>query len=77
MPIERYRDVADVPAPAAVDVSDPNLLDRVFVAWSNSVGRHPPLFPAGLRRYGSLADAAADREAALVARMRRRRGTTP
>jgi len=71
MPIERFRRVADVPAPAQGDPSDPALLERVFALWAFATGSAGPLYAPGVHRFGSIEAADAAREAALVTRMRR------
>lgn len=73
MPLHRYRDVADVPPPAARAVADAATFRRI-VAWSTFARRTAgPLFEPGLTRFASIEAAGAAREAALIARMRRLR----
>lgn len=77
MPVLRYRDVRDVPPPAAVDPGDPALLDRVFAVWAFAARAAGPLYPPGVSRFRSIEEANAAQEAAVVTRMRRRhRGAT-
>jgi hypothetical protein len=71
MPVHRYRDVRDVPPPAAEDPRAPAYLDRVFALWSFSrSAAGAPLHPPGVRRFASIEAADAAREEALVERMR-------
>lgn len=70
MPLRRYRDIADVPPPDAVDVGDPALLDRVASLSAFARGTAGPLFPPGLTRFTSVEEAGSAREMAILARMR-------
>jgi hypothetical protein len=76
MPVERYRRVEDVPAPAPVDPNDPAAMERVWSLLRFASDGVPPAFPPGVRRYASLEAANADRRAAEVARMRTLRSRT-
>jgi len=75
MPVHRYRAIEGVPPVPALDARDPatagNALDHVEAMTAGL----PPLFAAGVYRYGSIEAAGADRERALLARMRRLRAT--
>jgi hypothetical protein len=76
MPVLRYRDVRDVPPPAAVDASDPSLFGRVVALSAFAAVAVGPLYRAGVTRFASLEAAEAAREVALLERMRRR-GAAP
>ncbi len=76
MPVLRYRDVSDVPPPAAVDASDLSLLDRVLALSAFAAATVGPLYRPGVTRFVSVEAAEAAREAALLERMRRR-GAAP
>ena len=69
MPIERYRDVADMPPPPRGDPNDPATFARVRALWHFAL-RLPRLFAPGLHRYRSIEDSQRAREEALIARMR-------
>ena len=69
MPVERYRDVADMPSPPRGDPRDPGTFARVRDLWRFS-SRLPPLFAPGLYRYRSVEESDRAREQALIARMR-------
>lgn len=71
MPIERYRHVGEVPAPANADVTEVALLERLADTWAFAADAAGPLFQPGVHRYASLEAADAAREAALQARVRR------
>lgn len=70
MPVQRYRDVADMPPPSRGDPKDPATYARIRELWHASMSRMPPLFAPGVYRYRSVEEADAAREAALIARMR-------
>ena len=76
MPVLRYRDVRDVPPPAAVDASDPSLLGRVLALSAFAASAVGPLYHPGVTRFASAQAAETAREQALLERMRRR-GAAP
>jgi len=71
MPVERYRHVDEVPAPARADAKDPALLERVSALWAFAASAAGPLHPPGVQRFVSIEAAATAREVALLERMRR------
>ena len=73
MPIHRFRDVAEVPPPAAVDPDDPVALERVWGLLRFATEGLPGAFSPGVRRYPSLEAAQADRRAVEIERMRQLR----
>ena len=73
MPVQRFRRVEDVPPPVALDPHDPIAMERVWGLLRRATDGLPPAFPAGVRRYGSIEAAEADRRAFEIARMRRLR----
>jgi hypothetical protein len=77
MPVQRFRRVEDVPAPAALDPLDPVAMERVWGLLRLATDGLPPAFAPGVRRYASLEAADADRRTAEVARMRRLREADP
>lgn len=84
MPLERYRDVAEMPPPAAVPVPpasravDPALLERIVALSAFATSVTDRLYPPGVQRFSTIEAANASQEAALLARMRRtaRRAST-
>ena len=69
MPVERYRDVADMPPPPRSDPRDPATFARVRDLW-RFASRLPPLFAPGLYRYRSAEESDRAREQALIERIR-------
>lgn len=74
MSIQRFRDVADMPAPPRGDPADPATYARIKELW-RFASRLPPLFPAGVTRFRSIEDSDAAREQALIVRMRAMRAS--
>ena len=72
MPVQRYRDVADMPPPPRCDPKVPATFARVRELWRFS-SRLLPLFAPGVYRYRSVDASHEAREAAVIARMRRLR----
>ena len=70
MPVHRYRAINDVPPAPALDPHDPATARRALRHGETMTAGLPPLFAAGVYRYGSIEAAGADRECALRARMR-------
>jgi hypothetical protein len=75
MPVTRYRAIEDVPPPTALDARDPSAAGTALERVAAMTADLPPLFAAGVYRYGSIEAAGADRERALLERMRRLRAT--
>jgi len=75
MPVHRFRAIEDVPPVPALDARDPATARRALDHVEAMTADLPPLFAAGVYRYGSIEAAGADRERALLARMRRLRAT--
>lgn len=73
MPVHRYRAIEDVPPAPALDARDPATARRALAHTEAMTAGLPPLFAAGVYRYASIEAAAADRERAMRARMRRLR----
>ncbi len=77
MPLERYRDVDEMPPPAAVPVPpasravDPALLERIVALSIFATSVTDRLYPPGVQRFGTIEAANAAQEAAILARMRR------
>jgi hypothetical protein len=70
MPVHRYRAIEDVPPAPALEARDPATARRALDYAEAMTAGLPPLFAAGVYRYGSIEAAGADRERALLARMR-------
>lgn len=68
MPIERYRNIEEVPAPERRDPSDPRFLEQLFAFLSSPPRRLSPLFRPGVYKYRSMDEANEAREAALIER---------
>jgi hypothetical protein len=75
MPVHRYRAIEDVPPPPALEAGDAATAGTALDHVEAMTAGLPPLFGAGVYRYGSIEAAGADRERALLARMRRLRAT--
>jgi hypothetical protein len=71
MPVTRYRDVAAVPPPSPRDPLDPRAAARALAHMEAMTRDLPPLYAPGVRRFASIEAAQADRERAIVDRMRR------
>ena len=71
MPVHRYRAIEDVSPPPSLDPRDPATAGKALDHVEAMTAGLPPLFAAGVYRYGSIEAAGADRERALLARMRR------
>jgi hypothetical protein len=69
MSVQRYRDVAEMPAPPRRAPADPATYARIKELWAFA-SRLPPLFPPGVTRYRSVEESDAARERALILRMR-------
>ena len=69
MPVSRYRDVADMPAPPRLEPRDPATFDHIRELW-RFASRLPPLFAPGVYRYRSIEESDRAREQALIERMR-------
>ena len=69
MPIRRYRHVEDMP-PVAPLPSGSERIHRLRALWGGWSRILPTLDLRGVRRYRSMEEAAADREAAVVRRAR-------
>ena len=75
MPVERYRDVRDMPPlPRPVGAE---LLRSIAAVWERAHLRAPPDIPAGVERFRSLEEAQAARQALASRRARRLRQTKP
>ena len=70
MPVHRYRAIEDVPPVLALDARDPATAGNALDHSEAMTAGLPPLFAAGVYRYASIEAAEADRERALLARMR-------
>ena len=75
MTVQRFRDVADMPAPPRGDPADPATYARIKELWQFSSRLLPALFRPGVYRYRSVEESDAAREAALLARMRSMRAS--
>ena len=73
MSVQRYRSVADMPAPERKARADG--YEHVRALWRFSSRLVPPLFSPGVYKYRSIEDSQAARETATVDRMRRMRAT--
>ncbi|MCC7108412.1 MAG: hypothetical protein IT382_03935 [Deltaproteobacteria bacterium] len=71
MPIERYRDVADMPPPARLDPADPSTWARIRALWHLASCSLPPLFAPGVTKGRSIEELSASRERAEIERMRK------
>jgi len=71
MPVERYRDVREMPSPPRPVGSA--LLRRIAAAWERAHVRVGPDIPVGLARYHDLEQAQAARQARTAERARRLR----
>ena len=69
MSVQRFRDVAEMPAPPRRAPTDPAAYARIKELWAFA-SRLPPLFPPGVTRYRSVEESDAARERALIMRMR-------
>lgn len=74
MSVQRFRDVADMPAPPRGDPADPTTYARIKELW-RFASRLPALFPPGVTRYRSVEASDAAREQALLTRMRAMRAS--
>lgn len=70
MPIERYKDIADVPPPPKTDPSDPTFAERVLNSVGSPFAELPPLFRPGVYKYRSIEEANEAMEAAMIERAR-------
>lgn len=61
MPIQKYRDVAEMPPPAPCAVVDDACLDRIRKLWARSAVLAPRVYPRGVFKFRSLEDAQAAR----------------
>jgi hypothetical protein len=71
MPVERYRDLREMPSPPRAAGSV--LLRRIAAVWERAHLRAGPDIPVGLARYRDLEQAQAARRARTAARARRLR----
>jgi hypothetical protein len=68
MPVEKYRDVADMPrVPRA---HDSQLPQRITALWRRATQMAPPNVVAGVQRFRSIEEANVARERATSERMR-------
>ncbi len=68
MPVEKYRDVADMPRISRV--RDSELPERITMLWRRAARLAPPNVVAGIQRFRSIEEANAARERATIERMR-------
>lgn len=61
MPVEKYRDVSDMPAPPRADEEE--LVRRIREVWERAVALAGPPRWRGVQRFRSLEEAQAAREA--------------
>jgi hypothetical protein len=71
MPVDRYRDVGDMPPPARLSGNE--LLQAMAAVWEQAHISLPPDFPRGLFKYPSLQAAQDDRHQREMERVRRLR----
>jgi hypothetical protein len=70
MTVKKYRDVSDMPPPAAGRRSDPATYRRVAELWQFSARLAPALYPPGVYKFRSIEESEAARERATIERMR-------
>lgn len=70
MPIQRYRRIEDVPPPDARDPNDQQTMSQAAEFFANPPLKLPPLFAPGVYKYGSVEEANAAKEAAVIERAR-------
>ena len=68
MPVERYRDVRDMPRPPRV--SGANLVKAIAAAWERAHIRVKPDIPRGVAKYRSLQEAQQARHQRAMKRVR-------
>ena len=73
MPLQRFRNVADLPSPKRVEDLEERAR-RIQESWKNSELRGPLAIPRGVQRFRSLEEAAREREERIRERMRKLRG---
>jgi hypothetical protein len=69
MPVQRYRDVSEMPPPPRLDPKDPTTWRSIRELWAFSLRVLPPLYPPGVTRFRSHEEAQRDRDAAESARI--------
>ena len=62
MPVQRFRTFDEAARGLWLDLDDPRLPHRIRTVWARARRLAPAVRRRGLRRYRSVADAAADRE---------------
>jgi hypothetical protein len=67
MSVHRYRSVAEMPPPKR---AQGDLLERIRAVWKRAFQLAPPAPPRGVRRFKTIEEANAAREADVIARMR-------
>jgi len=71
MPVRRFESLDDARRALWVDPSDPRLGERICRLWERTRRLAPPLgIPRGVRKYRSIEEANADREAWTRKRVR-------
>lgn len=71
MRVQKFRSVEDMPPAHLVERPGLDLGDRIRAMWRRSALLFPRQFPKGVRKYRTLEEADADREAMLRADMAR------
>lgn len=71
--VQKFRSVEDMPQAHLIERPDLDLSDRIRSMWRRSALLFPRQFPKGVRKYRTLEEADADREAMLDADMVRNR----
>lgn len=74
MPIERYRDISEMPRPPRP--SPERLLEAIAATWERAQLRGAPDFFRGVQRFRSLEEAQAARQKRTIAHLRRLRSQT-
>mgnify|MGYP006273120685 CR=1 FL=1 len=75
MPVERFRSVAEMPAPPKADAE--TRMQRIGAAWSRAHLHGPPRVPRGVSKFKSIEDAQRARDAHTRARIQRLRRGEP
>ena len=73
MPIERYRDVADMPRPPRL--AGKRLVEAMAAVWERAHVRVAPNVPRGVTKFRSIEDAQRARQQRVLATLRRLRET--